>query len=310
MGWERRPNGTKYFYLSYRTTDGKVRKKYCGNGLLAEVEAIRLEGKAKARRCLNEEQQRTAKAETLLKRHVQSTNDITHALMLSIGYTNELSRGWRPLPMIAPQESNAEQADAAAENNKLSFEELAMAARRGDRSVIPALRKILWANPELAKCNGELASQTHIHWIDLIARRDRYYRESLLLKIAELRREMIAETSGTVVEEMLVEQAVSTWLQMYYHEDREATAPAQNMQVGEYRLKKIDSAFNRHMRSLNALASMRAINFTQRMAETMKAAIPEPVAEPHDLLSKAKSRTNGNRIRDAFCRTLEPVPMN
>jgi hypothetical protein len=212
--------------------------------------------------------------------------------------------------MIAPQDSNAEQADAAAENNKLSFEELAMAARRGDRSVIPALRKILWANPELAKCNGELASQTHIHWIDLIAGRDLYYRESLLLKIAELRRKMIAETSGTVVEEMLVEQAVSTWLQLYHHENREATAPAQCIQVGEYRLKKIDSAFNRHMRSLNALASMRAINFSQRMAETLKAAIPEPVAEPHDLLSKAKSRTNGNRIRDAFCRTLEPVPMN
>lgn len=310
MAWESRRNGTEYFYLSYRTADGKICKKYCGNGLLAEVESTRLERKAEARRQVKEEQQRTAKAETLLKRHVQSTNDITHAVMLSIGYTNELSRGWRPLPMIAPQEANAEQADAAAENNELSFQELAMAARRGDRSVIPALRKILWANPELARCNGELASQTHIHWIDLIAGRDLHYRECLLLKVAELRREMIAETSGTVVEEMLVEQAVSTWLQLYHHENREATAPAQNIQVGEYRLKKIDSAFNRHMRSLNALASMRAINFTQRMAETMKAAIPEPVSEPQDLLSKAKIRTNGNRIRDAFSRTLEPVPLN
>ena len=212
--------------------------------------------------------------------------------------------------MIAPQKANDEHSTAADDSKELSFEELVKAARQGDRSVIPELRKILWANAELVKCNGELASKTHIHWIDLIAGRDLHYRECLLLKVAELRRELIAETNGTVVEEMLVDQAVSTWLQLYYHEDCEATAPAQNIQVGEYRLRKIELAFNRHLRSLNALASMKAINFTKRMAETMKSAVTDCGAGQRKSSSEPASEANGNRLRDAFSRSLEPVPMN
>ena len=43
-----------------------------------------------------------------------------------------------------------------------SFHELVQAARGGDRSVIPELREMMWENPELAKNNGDLASQTQI----------------------------------------------------------------------------------------------------------------------------------------------------
>jgi len=148
-----------------------------------------------------------------------------------------------------------------------------------------------------------------IHWIDLIAGRDLYYREALLLKVVVLKKDLIAETNGAVVEKLLVEQAVSTWLQLYYHENREATDPAQNIQVGEFRLKKIESAFNRHMRSLNALASMRNINFTKRMAETMRAAVPDTVSEHYESGPKAVTHTGANRIHDKFSRSLEPAPM-
>ena len=212
--------------------------------------------------------------------------------------------------MIAPNEANNELADASEEGNEPSFSELANAARQGDRSAIPALRRMMQANPELAKNNGDLASQTQIHWIDLIAGRDLYRRECLLMKVAGLKRELIAETNGTLVEQMLVDQAISTWLQLYYHEDREAVRPAENIQLGEYRLKKIESAFNRHMRSLSALASMKSINFTDRMAQTMMSVTQDSDREQRNLCSPPVSRTNGNRLSHSFSRSFEPIPMN
>ena len=314
MAWETRDGNTEYFYLNQRLPDGRIRKKYFGKGMLAEIESLRLENRAVAKRQLAAERQQIAAAESLLKQHLRSTKDLTHALMLSIGYTNERYRGWRPLPMIAPQENKQENNQKhdrdPADDDQPSFEEMVKAARQGDRSVMPALRKIMWANPELFKHNGDLASQTAIHWIDLIAGRDLFYRESLIMKVVGLRSDLIAETNGAVVEKLLVEQAVSTWLQLYYHENREATDPAQNIQVGEFRLRKIESAFNRHMRSLNALASMRNINFTKRMAETMQAAVPTIAEDHYESVPKAVTHTFENRIRSRFSGSLEPVPMN
>ena len=173
--------------------------------------------------------------------------------------------------MIAPNKANNELANASEEGNLPSFSELVNAARQGDRSVIPVLRRMIWENPRLAKFSGDLAGQTQLHWIDLITGQDLFYRECLLMKMAKLKQKLLAETKGTVVEEMLVDQAISTWLQLYYHEDREATRPAANIQLGEYRLKKVESAFNRHMRSLNALTALKAVQFSQEMVNAMKA---------------------------------------
>jgi len=311
VAWETRRSDKQYFYLSQRLPDGRIRKKYIGTGLLAEVESLWLERKASVRRQLSEERQQTAAAETLLKQHLRSTTVVTHALMLSMGYTNERSRGWRNLPMIAPHEANNEIAPSATEDNEPSFSELVNAARQGDRSVIPALRRVMRENPELAKNNGDLASQTQIHWIDLIAGRDLYRRECLLMKMATLKRELLAETRGTVVEEMLVDQAISTWLQLYYHEDREATSPAANIQIGEYRLKKIESAFNRHMRSLNALTALKAVQFSQKMVNAMEATTSDDGSNQAAALSvTSRTKTNGNRLTNAFGRAFEPIPMN
>jgi len=186
VAWETRDGNTEYFYLNQRLPDGRIRKKYFGKGMLAEIESLRLEKKAVASRQLAAERQLTAAAESLLKQHLRSTRDVTHTLMLSIGYTNERYRGWRPLPMIALQETNHEKYSNPSDGDQPSFKELVKAARRGDRSVMPALRKILRANPELIKNNGDLASQTMIHWIDLIAGQDLFYREALLINVVGL----------------------------------------------------------------------------------------------------------------------------
>ena len=327
MAWESRDGGNQYFYLNQRLPDGRVRKKYFGNGMLAEVESLRLDINAVARRQLATERQLTATGESLLKQHLHSTRDVSHALMIAVGFTNERSRGWRPIPMIALKETdqehntdlelnqenelkNSQELEGnQTEEDQPSFEEMVNAARKGDRSVMPTLRKIVWANPELIIHNGDLANQTMIHWIRLISGRDLYYREALIMNVIALWRKLVRETNGTVVERMLVDQAMSTWLQLYYHENREAKAPASNLQVGQYRLKKIESAFNRHMRSLNALASMRTINFTERMVETMQAAVPDTISEHYESGPEAIPHAIRNRISKRFSGSLEPAPM-
>jgi hypothetical protein len=310
VAWETRGSDKQYFYLSERLSDGCIRKKYIGTGLLAEVESLRLEQKAAIRHQLIEERQKSAAAESLLKQHLRSTTDVTHALMLTRGFTNERSRGWRRLPMIAPNENPNELAATEA-STEPSFQELVQAARQGDRSAIPALRRTMQENPRLAKNSGELAGQTHIHWIDLIAGQDLYYRECLLMKMVKLKRQLLAETRGTIVEEMLVDQAISTWLQLYYHEDREARKPADSVQIGEYRLKKIESAFNRHMKSLSALTALKAVQFTPKMVNAMEATTSDDGSNQAAALSvTSRTKTNGNRLTNAFGRALEPIPMN
>ena len=312
MTWETRGGSTKYFYLSRRLADGRVRKQYCGKEKCpaAEIESIRLEKKAEARRLINAERQQSASAEAVTKEHLRNTTDITHALMLSVGMTNERYRGWRRLPMIAPSEAYSEPAEPEASEPQVSFTELVKAARQGDRSVIPTLRRMMRDNPQLARNNGDLASQTQIHWLDLIAGKDLYRRECLLMKLAELKRELLADTNGTVVEQMLVDQAISTWMQLNYHEDREATKPAENIQLGEFRLKKIESAYNRHMRALNALAAMKKIDFTKRMTETLEAMTSDQRAEGRPHQRDGQVDVGINRISGAFTRGPELMPMS
>jgi len=311
MAWETRGNRKSYFYRSERDGD-RVRKTYIGSGLLAEVESIRLERKAMLRAQIASEQKQTLKAETLLKQQIRSTTDITIGLMTSVGYTNERYRGWRKLPVTAPQQTDDNDNDDKQKLSapEVSFSELVKAARQGDRSAIPALRGMLRENPELARNNGDLSSQTQIHWIDLIAGRDLHRRECLLMAMAQLKQELIAETNGTVVENMLVEQAISTWLQLNYHEDREATRPTENIKLGEYRLKKIESACNRHTRALNALASMQSLNFTNKMAQAMASLSQDTGRQQRDLPSSPDSRPHHNRLSNAFSRSFDPIPMN
>ena len=310
MAWETRGDN-RYFYLSQRRSDGQVRKRYLGRGLRAEVEAMRLERKFEISRQLKQERLMLAQGEALIRKQTHSTRDIVHAMMLGCGYTNERSRGWRKLKMIASNDG-AMGAAAPEQVPETAFSELVKAARLGNRSVIPALRRMMQENPDLARNNGDLAAKTAIHWVDLIAGKDLYYRECLLMRVAELRKQLTAETNGTVVEAMVVEQAVSTWLQLYHHETREATRPAESIQLGEFRLKKIESAFNRHMRSLGALSALKAVCTSQQGVRVLNSSKLDAgeVNMPKSLDELPKPALNGNRLEQVFEENLEPLSMN
>ena len=284
MAWERRKNGCCYFYLSERLPGDRIRKKYCGNGTLAEIESIRLERRKAQRDQVAREEQLTAAAESILTQQIRNTEDLVAASLLVAGFHNPKHRGWRRKRMITSNDTLENKESLPVVEPTRSFHELVQAARGGDRSVIPELRKMMWENPELAKNTGDLAAQSQIYWVDLVAGRDLYYRECLLRRVANLKQQLLAESNGSAIELMLVNQVISTWLQLHYYENREALAASDNIRVAEYRLKMIESTFKRHLKSLGSLASVKVL------LPVDTTAAPAPVSEPTD---HSELATNG-----------------
>jgi hypothetical protein len=76
------------------------------------------------------------------------------------------------------------------------------------------------------------------------------------------------------------------------------------------RTREVICSISALRRIMSALASLRAINFTDRMAQKMMPVAQEAGREQRNLCSPPASRTNGNRLSNAFSRTFEPLPMN
>ncbi|PHS11659.1 MAG: hypothetical protein COA78_09090 [Blastopirellula sp.] len=100
MGWEKRGQAGPYYYRSVRLPNGKVRKLYFGNGVVAYLEIKRI-AEAKAalqaeKQAILKEQRRTAEAEQLVDELVELSSLLFEATMLSAGYWRGRDYGkWR-----------------------------------------------------------------------------------------------------------------------------------------------------------------------------------------------------------------------
>ena len=294
MGWEIRQNGNRYFYVSQRLPGDRIRKKYCGNGTLAEIESIRLERRKAQRDQVAREKQLTAAAELILTQQTRNTEDLVVASLLIAGFHNPKHRGWRRKRMITSNGTLENKEALPVAGPTRSFHELVQAARGGDGSVIPELRKMMGENPELAKNTGDLAAQSQIYWVDLVAGRDLYYRECLLRRVANLKQQLLAESNGSTIELMLVNQVISTWIQLHYYENREALAASDNIRVAEYRSKRVENAFKRHMKSLEALTTTKAL-LPKKMVEK-----PTPHLEAANGEPQSDRKSTENRLEAYF----------
>jgi hypothetical protein len=98
MGWEGRERGTRYYTRSKRV-DGRVVKEYIGNGLIAELIALRDEAERRRR----EEEARVWKEEReSLEYQDEEAGDLcelaellTRAALVSAGYRQHNRGEWR-----------------------------------------------------------------------------------------------------------------------------------------------------------------------------------------------------------------------
>lgn len=140
----------------------------------------------------------------------------------------------------------------------LELRELVVKAKRGDASVLPRLRQFFAQAPELWQHVGDLARQSQAGWIKLAAGSDKHLQESICQKVSALKMEL-ADPSTPPLERLLVERVISSWLQLYYHELREAQQPADSVKLAEFRLKQLTSAQDRHIKAIAALATLKRV---------------------------------------------------
>jgi len=307
VAWEIRKNGCRYFYLSERQPDGNVRRRYLGYGLRAEVESIRLERRKAQREELLREKKKTAELEGLTTHCVRKATTVLEAHLFAEKFHNPEHRGWRRRnEMIRPadteQQDTRETTDALAKDtSELNLEELVSLARHGDRDAAYRIRNILSQHPNLFGPLGQLSSKVQAKWIREITGQDLFEKEMVLHATAELRQSLIAESNGTTLERLLVEQVVTTFLQLNYHEQREANAPASDLRISEHRLKKIESAFKRHLKSLEALTTTKAL-LPKKMVEK-----PTPHLEAANGEPQPDRESTENRLEAYFERSREAV---
>ena len=95
----------------------------------------------------------------------------------------------------------------------------------------------------------------------------------------------------------------------HFHQNREAVDPADNIRVGEYRLKKSESAFRRHMKALSALTSVKTLlpvkvaeESTARLAAASEA--PQPDRGSAENLELFDCRNQFNSLKSRNQRSL------
>ena len=145
--------------------------------------------------------------------------------------------------------------DAAA---RARLESLVQRAQRGDESVLPELRQVLDAHPELWRRCGDLALQAQTAWLQLIGGKDLLLRESLQRKLEQLKVEL-AGTDPSPLEKLLVERATATWLQLQYIDAVYAQVKGNGSAQHQALQRRQNSAQQRHLQALKMLVTVRKL---------------------------------------------------
>lgn len=180
-------------------------------------------------------------------------------------------------------------------------------ARRGNPVVLPKLREVLDAQPELWQHYGDLAGAVERSWVSLLAGKDLLITESIARQLEALRQEL----GGTNrLEKLIVERIVSAWLQVQHAEQLLALADGESVKVRQFMLKSGESAERRFQAACRNLAIVRrllgGVELRVQHTHNMVAPGTPPPAEP------ATTPTMGvddMRRAQLFGRGGEPLPV-
>jgi hypothetical protein len=149
--------------------------------------------------------------------------------------------------------------ELAAPATRAELDALLKRARAGDKSTVPALRKLLQDPATVRVFGGDLAEQVEQSFVGGIARDDIAWREALTRKLELLRTELLGP-SPSPVERLLVERVVACWLQVQDAEIRFAQNQTKlSIQQGDYHQRRMDAANRRYPAALKTLALVRKL---------------------------------------------------
>jgi hypothetical protein len=88
-------------------------------------------------------------------------------------------------------------------------------AREGDRTALPALRKVLDAKPSVWRAVGDLGNLAEQAMLDLIAGEDLLVRESVKRTLAQMRQDLCGQKASPL-EVLIARRAAVAWLHVSY----------------------------------------------------------------------------------------------
>ncbi len=171
-------------------------------------------------------------------------------------------RGQQPGYIEAPEE-------ASIYILNLSFTELKEAAEQGDQRVVPALRAMLKEQPELWADEPSLISRGQAFLIYSIARKNLFLSQQFLNEMAQMKEKLLKETNGSLVEEMIVDQVIYTWLQTHGCRIQEITRQSDNIQLNEYLSRQAQAAMQSQLKSLEALVKVKLITAGRNLLDSL-----------------------------------------
>ncbi len=162
-------------------------------------------------------------------------------------------------PSSSPSESATAQSAAPAEPSvKALLADLVKRAQAGDPTVLPLMREILDAHPEVWQHVGDLSSVAERAWIALLAAENPLAVESMKRTVAEMRLDLGGE-HPTRMERMLVDQVIMCWMEVKYLETATASAEGSSLAQASFRLKHVESAQKRYLTSIKMMTEVRTL---------------------------------------------------
>jgi hypothetical protein len=141
------------------------------------------------------------------------------------------------------------------------LKELVKKAEKGNKEGLPEISKILQENPNLAWQVMDYGKLAEWHFIERMTKEEDFGSKVLLRRQLGAMREEIAGENPSVLERLLAERVVATWLQIQLFEGLYAAGMYQDMseKQGSYLQKQIDRAHRNHLSAIRTLAQIRKL---------------------------------------------------
>ena len=170
MSWEQR--GSRRIYYRSERSGNRARRVYVGSGPIAELTAdydhLRRLERQDRDTAWRDEQARHEAADTLIIELENVAVLLVEAALTHAGFHRHDRGRWRRRRVM----KNVNLGLAAGTFTSEDIREVLEAARRGDRSVLPALRQWLDARPDFFQHLGDVAGHAERAWIELAAGTD------------------------------------------------------------------------------------------------------------------------------------------
>jgi len=139
-----------------------------------------------------------------------------------------------------------------------SLDAIVKAANKGDKTALAKLRQFLDNNPQVWQHVGDLARTAERAWIALVSDGDSLAAQAMQRQLDQLKQELVGE-STTVIERMLADTVIATWLELHYLRSVDADTRNRSVTQGSLLMKRLESAQRRHHNAIKQLTQIRKL---------------------------------------------------